>query len=80
MNSLIFLRNWRGTHRALLQLNSDEMPAYCDSKIYNLFLKVFLFQHTNRSHKPVLGLAGGCADRVQRAIGMRGPRAPGAPW
>jgi hypothetical protein len=51
--------------------------------------KVFVLQHTNSSHKPVLGLAGDVRlpakagegrDRVQRDIGMRGPRAPGAPW
>jgi hypothetical protein len=78
-----------GARRTPLQLNSDEMPAHRDSKIYNIFFKVVLPQHTNTSHKPVLGLAGNVRlpaeagegrDRVQRAIGMRGPRAPGAPW
>ena len=45
------------------------------------------FHHTDTAPNPVFGLEGVCAparrsvdeggDRVQRSIGMRGPRAPG---
>jgi hypothetical protein len=58
-------------------------------KITKCFSNVLVLQHTNSSHKPVLGLqrdvrlpaeAGEGRDRVQRDIGMRGPRAPGASW
>ena len=55
------------------------MPAYRDSEIYNIVVKVFRLQHTNSSHKPVLGLVEDVRTGFSEVLvcGGRAPRERG---